>query len=524
MASSSAVPEFADANLRAKMAGLGMAIHYTRAVGNTLYYRDAENREVAVTDFVGSFGSLMFGHNHPEIVDRAKEILDNQTPIFTLMLGHSYANDVATALNAIVRRELGTDEPYYGLFANSGAEGVEVVIKHAEFDRQARAAELVAEVDAHVEAARAAVADGAVVADGAFDALGLTAADRAEGFDLLAAEVARANAEVVQLPPVFLALERAFHGKLVASVNLTYNPDLRLPFTRLGPRARFVPSDAPDRLREVVAEERRQVFDVEVADGVVSVVRRDFPIFAGFFVEPIRGEAGIKPVTAEYAREIERVCAELDCPIVLDEIQSGMGRTGTFFAGTQIGLRGDYYVLAKSLGGGIAKASAVLVRERRYRKDFELLHSSTFAKDSFSSLIALKVLELLEAEDGEAYRMAAERGERLTEVLTGLWKEYPDVIKEVRGRGLMLGVEFQDQLDASSPAIRNIAEEGFLGFGIASYLLREHHIRTFPTASATTTLRLEPSIYLTDAEIEKLDTALHDLCALVHAQDDRWLG
>ncbi|PSL48631.1 acetylornithine/succinyldiaminopimelate/putrescine aminotransferase [Saccharothrix carnea] len=521
MVSSSAAQEFADANLRAKMASLGMAIHYTRAEGNTLYYRDSENREVAVTDFVGSFGSLMFGHNHPEIVARAKEILDNQTPIFTLMLGHSYANEVATALNAIVRRELGTDEPYYGFFANSGAEGVEVVIKHAEFDRQARAAELIAEVEANLEAARTAVADGAVIADDAFDSLGLAAA---EGIDGLVAEVARANAEVAALPPVFLALERAFHGKLVASVNLTYNPDLRLPFTRLGPRARFVPSDAPDRLREVVAEERRQVFDVQVADGVVSVVRRDFPVFAGFFVEPIRGEAGIKPVNAEYAREIERVCAELDCPIVLDEIQSGMGRTGTFFASTHIGLRGDYYVLAKSLGGGIAKTSAVLVRERRYRKDFELLHSSTFAKDSFSSLIALKVLELLEAEDGEAYRKAAERGERLTEMLTGLWKEYPDVIKEVRGRGLMLGVEFQDQLDASSPAIRGIAEEGFLGFGIASYLLREHKIRTFPTASATTTLRLEPSIHLTDAEIEKLDTALRDLCALVHAQDDRWLA
>ncbi|NEE51064.1 aminotransferase class III-fold pyridoxal phosphate-dependent enzyme, partial [Streptomyces sp. SID8455] len=126
---------------------------------------------------------------------------------------------------------------------------------------------------------------------------------------------------------------------------------------------------------------------------------REFPVFCAFVVEPIQGEGGIRVLSEEFAREIQEFSAAIGCPVVVDEIQSGMGRTGTLLASSALGLRGDYYTLAKTLGGGIAKTSVMLVRQAYYRKEFEIVHSSTFAKDSFSCHIALKVLELLEADD-----------------------------------------------------------------------------------------------------------------------------
>jgi acetylornithine/succinyldiaminopimelate/putrescine aminotransferase len=208
---------------------------------------------------------------------------------------------------------------------------------------------------------------------------------------------------------------------------------------------------------------------------------------------------------------------------IVDEIQSGMGRSGAFFASSHIGLQGDYYTMAKSLGGGIAKAGLTLVRGSLYRRDFELVHSSTYAKDSFSTLIAAKTVDLLEADGGRAYRQAAERGDQLMTMLRGLRDEFGTVVKDVRGRGMMVGLEFHDQSASSSDIIREQAQAGLLGYLFSGYLLRAHSIRIFPTASATNTLRFEPSVYLTDAEIAHAESGLRALIALIKDQDGETL-
>ncbi|MFD0395969.1 aminotransferase class III-fold pyridoxal phosphate-dependent enzyme [Streptomyces nogalater] len=173
----------------------------------------------------------------------------------------------------------------------------------------------------------------------------------------------------------------------------------------------------------------------------------------------------------------------------------------------------------------MAKTSVALIRESHYHKEFELVHSSTFAKDGFSSLVALKVLELLEADGGALYRRAGELGRKLLAALEAVRAEFPDVIKDVRGRGLMLGVEFHDRSDAGAPAIRDLARSGFLGYAVAGYLLREHSVRLFPTGSAVNTLRLEPSVRLTDDGIEQLRTALRGVCSVLRDEDgQRFLG
>ena len=299
------------------------------------------------------------------------------------------------------------------------------------------------------------------------------------------------NQELISNPPLFLAPVGSFHGKLAGSVQLTYNPIYRVVFAALAAQARFVPTDVPGALDEIVRAERRSLHDLVVDGDQVRVVERPFPVFCAFVLEPILGEGGIHELPLEFAREIQRVATELDVPVVIDEIQTGMGRTGAFLASTHLGLQGDYYTMAKSLGGGIAKAAVMLVRQSRYQRDFEMMHSSTFAKDSFSCQIARKVLDILEADDGAFYRLAAQRGDDLLAELRTVQQEFPEVIKDVRGRGLIVGLELHDQSGSPSVALREIHSSGFFGYYISGYLLREHAIRTFPTSSAVYTLRFE---------------------------------
>ncbi|MFD0200267.1 MULTISPECIES: aspartate aminotransferase family protein [Saccharothrix] len=503
--------ELAEPTMLDLLSQYGLDVEYVRSSGNTLYARRPDGSERAVLDFAGGYGSVLLGHSNPELVALARELLERQTPIHAQFSRHPYANEVAKRLNAILHREFDTTEPYYAVFANSGAEAIEAAVKHAELDRVHRVQEVLNAVEEAVTAARAAVEGGAVVAEEAHRALGLPTDD----FAALADELNRLNAERAARPPIFLALENGFHGKLVGSVQLTHNSIYRMPFAALARPSRFVPLNEVGAVRKALDEERVRLLKPVVVDGAVHLAEQELPVVTGFLLEPIQGEGGIQEVTAEFAAEITAACEEAGVPVILDEIQCGMGRTGRFFAGSRIGLRGDYYVLSKSLGGGIAKAAVMLVRQKFYRGDFELLHSSTYAKDSFSCTIALKVLDLLEADGGRAYRTAAERGEKLAAMLESVRADHPDVVKEVRGRGLMLGLEFHDQSGSASASTAGHARSGMLGYAIGAYLLREHDIRAFPTASATNTLRFEPSIQLTDAEIDRMEAGLRAVVAVL---------
>lgn len=525
MASQTSELELADPMMLQWLSMLGVDVEYVQGEGNTLHYIDDQGERISVLDYAGGYGALILGHNHPEIVTAAKDFLDARTPVLAQASRQPAASKVATTLNAILHREFGVDEPYFAVFSNSGAESVEVALKHAEFDRILKIQALGQEIAAHVDAARTAVQDGtAKVAESAYVVLGIPTADRSSdvrGFERLAAGLQRENAQRTARPPLFLTLEGSFHGKLVGSVQLTHNASFRTPFTAMAPQARFIPFDQPEALAKVFEEERGTVFDVVVDAGEIKVVERDFPVFGAFVFEVIQGEGGIKVVDRELAAEIEQACAAVDCPIVIDEIQSGMGRTGAFFASSHIELRADYYTLAKSLGGGIAKTAVTLVRGSRFRPEFDLVHSSTFAKDTFSSTLALRVLELLEAEDGRAYRLAREWGQRLTALFQELRAEFPDVVKDVRGKGLMLGLEFHDQSGSSVAGFRDAAVTDTFGYVVAGYLFRAHRIRTFPTASAVNTLRFEPSVLLTEAEVDRLAVALRELCEILRDQDEQ---
>nr|ALP32049.1 CycI [Streptomyces sp. NCIB 11649] len=515
--------DLVDTELHRAVSQVGLDVEYTRSRGNTMWARGKDGGEIAVTDFISGYGSLILGHNNPEIVARAKELLDRDTPVHAQVSLRPEAASVAAALNRIVHREFGTDEPHHAVFANSGAEAVEVAVKHAEMDRRLRLAELLVAVEEHITEARGAIAQGtAALAPAVLTALGLPATAAPEvALDALEARVRAFDDHThPAIAPRLLSLVGGFHGKLMGSIQLTHNPQFRTPFTELSAQSRFVPVDRPDALRAVFEAERTPLLDVSVEDGVVDVVERDAPVFCALLVEPVQGEGGIVPISPEFAKELQSLSAEFDCPLVIDEVQTGAGRSGAFFAGSLLPLRGDYYTLAKSLGGGLAKTAVTLIREARYRPQFELVHSSTFAKDAFSSGIALKVLELLEADGGAAYGVAAERGARLVEALEAVRAEYDDIISDVRGVGLLVGVEFADRSAVGSPMVRQTQPAGLFGFLVSGFLLHEHRIRVMPTGSAPNTLRLEPSIALTDDEISGLAEGLREVCAILRDQDD----
>lgn len=512
---------YAEALLTGMLGTFGLDIEYVRAEKNTLYYLDDAGAEVPVLDLVGGWGSLMLGHNHPEIVAYAKELLDAGWPVHSQLSAHPVADQVGAVLNRILSREFPGAEPYSIIFANSGAEAVEAAVKHCELDRALRMKSLFEQIEWHADVALTAVRDGtAALPDDTSPLPGdVPVPATTEEFEALLGAVAAHNVARAGTSPVFFALERAFHGKLVGSTQFTYNPAFRMAFASLGLAVRFVPPDDATAFENIVSEQRVTVLDLQVVHGKVTLVERDFPVVAGLIVEPIQGEGGIHELTGEFATRIRQICDEIQCPIIVDEIQSGMGRTGKFFASSHIGLLGDYYVLGKSLGGGIGKAAAMLARQSRYRPEFELVHSSTFAKDGFSTAIALRTLELLEAEDGAAYDRAAERGERIIGMLRELAGEFPDVVADVRGKGLLIGLDFADQSHASSPIIREKALAGLLVYQLGSYLQLVHRIRTGATASVPTMLRIEPSVYISDEEIDQLRTGLTQVCRILRNQD-----
>ncbi|MBL6280322.1 aminotransferase class III-fold pyridoxal phosphate-dependent enzyme [Micromonospora fiedleri] len=508
-------PELAEAHLGGLLDQLGLAVPYSRASGDTLYFVDDTGTEVAVDDFVGGYGSLIFGHHHPTLTRLLHDLLERQVPVHAQFSRHPYANDLAAALNRVLHREFGIAEPYRAIFANTGAEAAECALKHAEMERGQRVAALTAEIDTHLDEARAAAAAGAgLPGDAATARLGAFT-----DVDGLIAAVRQHNAAQLARGPVFLTLENSFHGKLAASVQLTHNPAYRLPFRTLAAPARFVPVDRPGAVAKAVEAERVTVFDLESGDGAVRLVERDLPVIAAFFAEPVQGEGGIRPLDAALAAEIRQAAEAGGFPVVVDEIQTGVGRTGTFFAGAQAGLLGDYVLLAKSIGGGLVKNAVLLVRDSRYQPEFELVHSSTFAKDALSCHIGLAVVDLLEADGGQAYRTVRERGDALRAALDGVAEANADVVAEVRGRGLMQGLEFRDQTDAPAGVVRDFARNGLFGYLVAGRLLRAHRIRVFPTASAPHTLRFQPSLAVTDEAIARLVTGLTDVCALIRAND-----
>lgn len=482
-----------------------MDVVFHRAEGDWLYLRDGED-EVPVLDAVGGFGAALLGHNHPEIADALREALTAQRPMFAQASVRAPAALLAERLSALVGRTTGRS--YVATLANSGAEVVEAALKYAALTHHRRGLALVAAVREDNRRFRRGVAEGALrpagdILDQAESLLG----GYFETFGEVLAAIEVAAEATAAVPPRFLAVEGGFHGKSSGALQLTHRAEFRDPWARMGVVVDFVGREDVQALDRQVAQARQTTVLLDFRPGgEVGLKSGVHSSLAGLFCEPVQGEGGIHELPPTMWRAYRAAADAEGFPLIVDEIQSGLGRCGAFLASADAPVRGDYYLFAKALGGGLTKLAALLVDDDLVEPDFDYLHSSTFADDDLSCGVAHRALDILERD--KIAERCAERGGKLLAALNGLKAAFPDQVRAVRGRGLMIGLELTPQVHSTSPLLRVVSEQGLLGFLASGYLFNRHRVRVAPTLADRTVLRIEPSAYIGDAEIARLIAAL----------------
>ena len=241
---------------------------------------------------------------------------------------------------------------------------------------------------------------------------------------------------------------------------------------------------------------------------------------AAFIVEPIQGEGGVVCPPDGYIDGAIALCREYGVLSIVDEIQTGLGRTGTLFAcsaGTEVP---DMLLLAKALGGGMMPIGACVVRPSAWDDRFGRLHSSTFAGNALACRAALATLDLLLADDQALVRNVAVNGAYLRKRLEALQSAYPTVLREVRGRGYMMGLEFHRYDTKADSALMAFASiNGGVIPMVSSYLLNVHRIVTAPLFNDTHVIRLQPPLIAGRFEIDRAIAALEDLCEVLSSHD-----
>ncbi len=214
------------------------------------------------------------------------------------------------------------------------------------------------------------------------------------------------------------------------------------------------------------------------------------PATAGILIEPIQGEGGVRPVPTECLKGLRHLCDEHNLLLIFDEVQCGMGRTGKLFAHEWAGITPDIMAIAKAIGGGFPMG-ACLATERAARFMTAGTHGSTFGGNPLAMAVGNAVMDVMTAP-GFLDRVQT-ISNRLHQSLGALVDEFPDLIDDVRGKGLLLGLKCV----VPNTDLRNAA--------LAQGLLT--------ITAGDNVLRLLPPLILSDDEIEKALSLLHAACA-----------
>lgn len=281
-----------------------------------------------------------------------------------------------------------------------------------------------------------------------------------------------------------LSATGSFHGKTLGALSATGNPDYQ------------VGAGAP-----VMHFEQFPYGDTRAFEDML-LKRPDH--YAACLLEPIQGEGGIVEPPAGYLTEMREVCDRHGVLLVFDEIQTGLGRTGAWFACDHEGVVPDVMTLAKALGGGLIPIGAVLATRRAYTERFALKHSSTFAAGGVACRVGLATLDILARDDGAVIRQVATNGQRLKEALVQLAGRYPHLISEVRGQGFLLGIRFAvHHRTWPSSLLAIAAHHGNFAPLFAGYLLNVEKLRVAPTLNHSDVIRIEPALTTTWEECEQ---------------------
>ena len=258
-----------------------------------------------------------------------------------------------------------------------------------------------------------------------------------------------------------ITLTDSFHGRTLTTVAATGQPKYQKPYKPLTPGFSHVMINDFDALLNAVTDNT-----------------------AAIMLELVQGESGVHECDREYIKKVRTLCDEKDIILIVDEVQTGIGRTGKMFAYENFEIEPDIFTLAKALGGGVPIGA--LCAKEKFCAFEPGDHGSTFGGNPFCTNAALAVLNIIEKE--ELVKNAAEVGAYFKAELEKLAKKYPGMIKEVRGLGLMLGVEYKE--------------------GLAKKINAAMFKNRILCGSTMTTLRILPPLIITKTDVDKFTAVL----------------
>jgi ornithine--oxo-acid transaminase len=248
---------------------------------------------------------------------------------------------------------------------------------------------------------------------------------------------------------------------------------------------------------------------------------------AGFVVEPLQAEGGIQVPSREYLLSAQELCRKTGTLFVLDEVQTGMYRTGTFLAAQQYAVRPDMVVLAKALSGGLIPVSAVLMTDKIYHAVYSslkraIVHTSTFSENSLSMRAGLATLDVLENEKlgtralqlGETFRT------NLRTALAGF-----EMVKDVRGMGLLSGIEFVPPKNLALRALYEAFHQihpAMFGQIIVMRMYREHGILTQICGNNFMVLKAAPPLIVSSEQLDEFVVAIRSVVQLAETSPKFW--
>ena len=281
-----------------------------------------------------------------------------------------------------------------------------------------------------------------------------------------AAEAALKFARMASGKTDFISTEGAYHGKTMGALSVTGREVYRKPFEPMLPGGCFVPFNDADAI------------EAAITDRTAAVI-----------LEPVQGEGGIQVPSPDYFPRVREICDRHGVLLIADEVQTGLGRTGKMFAVNHWDVTPDIMTLAKALGGGVMPIGATLATPAIWNKVFHenpFIHTTTFGGGEMACAAALAALEVT-VEEGLPAR-AAENGAYFLHGLQKIQAEHPNILKEARGLGLMLGVEFTDS-DIGKLVIGTMVHRGV----VAAYTLNNAKV-----------IRFEPPLIITRAQIDQV--------------------
>ena len=295
----------------------------------------------------------------------------------------------------------------------------------------------------------------------------------------------------------FVYLDHAFHGLTLGALSVNGSKHFREGFGQLLP-ATAVPLNDLDALEHELS-------------------KRDV---AALIVEPIQGK-GVYMPDDEYLPGAQALCRKFGTLFIVDEIQAGLGRTGRFFAGEHWGLEPDIVPISKALSGGFVPVGAVLLRRELHKKTFSglercVVHSNTFGMNELAMGAGLATLEVLDNED--LIENAERRGEQFLAGLQDLRVKY-EMLHDVRGKGLMVGIEFGPPkslgLRAAWTALEAM-QKGMFAQLVVMGLMHDHRILSQVSGHRVNIVKFLPPLILTSDDVERALRAIDQTLDKAH--------